>query len=230
MFISFRGEDTRKTFTSHLNAALERLDISTYIDNNLQRGDEISSTLIRAIEEAKLSVIVFSKHYADSKWCLDELVKIVECGKTKGQVIVPVFYDIDPSDVRHQRGTYAEAFAKHEQHSQHNMEVRKWRDCLAVAANFAGWDCNVNRTESEIVEEIAMDVLEKLNRVYVGDLDHQITRNEQLLEAQNQFCNRVYDKEIRRQRDATAKRIEKLKLDRSTRLLRFTPDDFCYDL
>lgn len=147
VFISFRSEDTRKTFTSHLNAALKRLDIRTYIDDNdLERGDEISTTLLGAIEEAKLSVIVFSKNYVDSKWCLDELIKILECRKTKGQIVVPVFYDIDPSDVRNQRGSYAEAFAKHERSfSQEMMKVQEWRNGLVEAANYSGWDCNVNR-------------------------------------------------------------------------------------
>lgn len=145
VFISFRSEDTRKSFTSHLNAALERLDIRIYIENNVERGEEIPTTLVRAIEEAKLSVIVFSKNYAASKWCLDELVKILECGKTKGQIIVPVFYDIDPSDVRNQRGTYTEAFAEHEQNFEHKIKVLQWRNCLVEASNYSGWDCNVNR-------------------------------------------------------------------------------------
>lgn len=146
VFISFRSEDTRKTFTSHLNAALERLDIKTYLDNNnLDRGEEIPTTLVRAIEEAKLSVIVFSKNYADSKWCLDELLKILECGRAKRQIIVPVFYDIDPSDVRSQRGTYAEAFAKHERNFNEKKKVLEWKNGLVEAANYAGWDCKVNR-------------------------------------------------------------------------------------
>jgi hypothetical protein len=34
--------------------------------------------LLKAIEEAKLWVIVFSKNYASPKWCLDEVVKILE--------------------------------------------------------------------------------------------------------------------------------------------------------
>ncbi|KAE9605487.1 hypothetical protein Lal_00024961 [Lupinus albus] len=224
VFISFRSEDTRKTFTSHLNAALKRLDIRTYIDNNLERGDEISDTLIRAIEEAKISIIVFSKNYAASKWCLDELLKIVECGKTKMQIIVPVFYDIDPSDVRNQRGTYAEAFNKHEWSFQHNMEVTsKWRDGLVNAANLSGWDCSVNRTELEIVEEIAMDVLQKLNRVDVADLDHEIKKYEQLAELQHQYFETMPSFESCRNHQATVQRITQLKMERNLRLLRLTP-------
>lgn len=147
VFLSFRGEDTRRTFTSHLNNALKRLDIKTYIDdNNLERGDEISQALLRAIEEAKLSVIIFSKNFGNSKWCLEEVVKILECRKYKGQIILPIFYGVDPFHVRHQLGSYAEAFLKHEERFEGTMNmVQKWRDALAEAANHSGWDCSINR-------------------------------------------------------------------------------------
>ena len=124
---------------------MKRLDIKTYIDNNLKSGDEIPASLVRAIEEAKLSVVVFSKNYAESKWCLEELMKILECKETRGQIVVPVFYDVDPSNVRNQRGSYAEAFAKHERKSEEMKKLREWRNGLTEAANFSGWDCDVDR-------------------------------------------------------------------------------------
>ncbi|XP_044475742.1 disease resistance protein RPV1-like [Mangifera indica] len=51
VFLSFRGEDTRYGFTSHLNAALCRRKIETFIDYELKRGDEISPSLLKAIED-----------------------------------------------------------------------------------------------------------------------------------------------------------------------------------
>ncbi|KAK7274675.1 hypothetical protein RIF29_15772 [Crotalaria pallida] len=104
------------------------------------------------------------------------------------------------------------------------MEVTKWRDGLVKAANLSGWDCNVNRTELEIVEEIAMDVLQKLNRVDVSDLDHQITKYEQLAELQNQYFQTIPNLENCQNHQATVKRINELKMERSIRLLRLTPD------
>ena len=111
------------------------------------RGDEISNALLRAIEESKLSVVVLSENYANSKWCLDELVKILDCKRNKGQVVVPVFYGIDhPSSVRNQTGSYGIAFAKHEKQFRSNMnKVLRWRSALAEVANLAGWDCSINR-------------------------------------------------------------------------------------
>ncbi|KAG5050616.1 hypothetical protein GYH30_002795 [Glycine max] len=225
VFVSFRTEDTGKTFTSHLSGALERVDIKTYVDNNnLERGEEIPTTLVRAIEEAKLSIIVFSKNYAASKWCLDELLKILECGRAKRQIIVPVFYDIDPSDVRSQRGTYAEAFAKHERNFNEKKKVLEWKNGLVEAANYAGWDCKVNRTEFEIVEEIVKDALEKLDRANVSDLDRHINKMEQLARLQHQFYEDIGTYENMLKRDATVQRVTELKMERSIRLLRLTPD------
>ncbi|CAL5196932.1 unnamed protein product [Lathyrus oleraceus] len=79
VFLSFRGEDTSYNFTSHIYAALTRHQIKTYIDSELERGDEISPSLLKTINHAKLSIIVFSPDYASSRWCLEELVKILEC-------------------------------------------------------------------------------------------------------------------------------------------------------
>lgn len=106
VFLSFRGEDTRNTFTSHLHKALLDSKIETFVDGRLERGDEISCTLLRAIEQSKLSVIILSENYASSKWCLDELVHILQCKEMNGQIVLPVFYHVSPSDVRKQRGRY----------------------------------------------------------------------------------------------------------------------------
>ena len=110
VFLSFRGEDTRKNFTSHLHYALNQKKILTFIDNRLVRGDEISSSLLDAIEQSKISVVVFSQDYASSKWCLRELVKILDCRKENGQIIIPVFYGVAPFDIRNQTGEFGAAF------------------------------------------------------------------------------------------------------------------------
>ena len=141
VFISFRGEDTRTNFTCHLHEALDRKQIKTFIDYELHKGDEISPSLFGAIENSYVSVVVFSENYASSKWCLEELVKILECREKQGQVVIPVFYDIDPSHVRKQNGSYKEAFENHLQNSMlDKKKIKKWKDALAEAADLAGWD------------------------------------------------------------------------------------------
>ena len=141
VFLSFRGEDTRKSFTDHLHQALCRKGIKTFIDDQLRRGEQISPALLKAIEESRFSIIIFSKNYASSSWCLDELLKILDCVKVMGHRALPVFYKVDPSHVRKQTESFAEAFAKHEQVYRENVDkVLKWREALTEAAGLSGWD------------------------------------------------------------------------------------------
>ena len=142
VFLSFRGENTRKNFTDHLYTALVQAGIHTFRDDDeLARGKEISTELLKAIQESRISIVVFSKGYASSRWCLDELVHIMHCKKTIGHTVLPIFYDVNPSDVRKQNGTFAGAFTRHEERFTAEMEkVQKWRAALIEAANLSGWD------------------------------------------------------------------------------------------
>ncbi|CAN6554492.1 unnamed protein product [Malus baccata var. baccata] len=164
VFISFRGEDTRLTFTSHLHAALERKKIETYIDYRLNKGDEIRTALLEAIEKSRLSVIIFSKNYASSTWCLIELVHILKCKKKNGQMVVPIFYDISPSDVRKQKGSYADAFAQLENRFKED-KVIGWKAALVEATGLSGFDySNKKGTEADFIEEVVEDISTKLKR------------------------------------------------------------------
>ncbi|PNX94647.1 disease resistance protein (TIR-NBS-LRR class) [Trifolium pratense] len=139
VFLSFRGEDTRASFTSHLYASLQNTGIDVFRDDDsIQRGDHISTSLLRAIEQTQISVIILSKNYADSGWCLDELVKIMECHRTLRQIVLPVFYDVDPSDVRHQTGEFGKAF-QNLSNTTSEDKLLKWRDVLRQVAGLAGF-------------------------------------------------------------------------------------------
>ncbi|CAI9282577.1 unnamed protein product [Lactuca saligna] len=104
VFLSFRGEDTHSNFVDHLYYALQQKNIHTYKDDEgIKKGKRISDELIRSIEESRFYIIIFS-NYASSSWCLDELVKIMECHGTAEHTAYPVFYDVEPSEVRRQSG------------------------------------------------------------------------------------------------------------------------------
>ncbi|KAH0745163.1 hypothetical protein KY285_006820 [Solanum tuberosum] len=146
VFLSFRGEDTRKIFTSHLYQGLDNRGIFTFLDDKrLEEGDSLSEELVKAIEVSQVSIIVFSKNYATSRWCLNELVKIMECKeKENKQTVIPIFCNVDPSHIRYQSDSFAEAFAKHESRYKHDVEgmqkVQGWRNALTAAANLKGYD------------------------------------------------------------------------------------------
>lgn len=140
VFLSFRGEDTRHNFTSHLYQNLFQKEINTFIDDEeLRSGEKISSSLLKAIEQSRISIVVLSQTYASSGWCLDELLKILECKETKGQIVLPVFYKVDPSDVRHQKNSFETSLAKHEERFKNDIKVQRWKAALTQVANLSGW-------------------------------------------------------------------------------------------
>ncbi|KAL5845687.1 hypothetical protein ACOSQ3_009211 [Xanthoceras sorbifolium] len=167
VFLSFRGEDTRNNFTDHLYAALYQKGIYTFRDDErLERGKEISPELLEAIESSRFSVIILSKNYASSSWCLEELAKIVECMDTKIHTVLPIFYDVDPSDVRKQSGDFKTAFDKHEQDCRDNMEkVERWRSALIQVANLAGWHLQ-DGSEAKLIKKIVYTILISLNGTF----------------------------------------------------------------
>ena len=136
VFLSFRGEDTRYRFMGHLYEALIQKGIFTFMDDKkLERGKPISPDLLKAIEESRFAVVILSENYASSTWCLDELAKIICC---KNETVLPVFHYVEPSDVRKQMGTFALAFAKHEE-KENKDRVDKWRDALTQVGSLRGW-------------------------------------------------------------------------------------------
>ncbi|KAI3781740.1 hypothetical protein L2E82_11764 [Cichorium intybus] len=155
VFLSFRGEDTRKNFVDHLYSALVQQGVDTYKDDEtLRQGESIRPFLMKAIEESQIAVIVFSKNYADSSWCLDELAHIMKCKDKRRQIVMPIFYDVDPSEVRKQKRTYGEAFVKHELENKNKVE--SWRKALVDASYISGWEPKniANGYESKAIREI----------------------------------------------------------------------------
>ncbi|XP_024161541.1 disease resistance protein RUN1 isoform X1 [Rosa chinensis] len=162
VFLSFRGEDTRKAFTYHLYTALDYQGIITFRDDpQLHKGEAISPALFAAIEESRFALIVLSQNYASSTWCLDELVRILECMKAR-ETVLPIFYDVDPSDVRKQTGRFKEVFIDHEERFKDDKEkVQRWRSALTEVATFSGWNSK-EWFEAKLVRDIAEVIWKKL--------------------------------------------------------------------
>ncbi|XP_071713752.1 TMV resistance protein N-like isoform X2 [Rutidosis leptorrhynchoides] len=171
VFLSFRGEDTRNNFVDHLFAALERAGIYTFKDDEkLRRGKSISPEFMKAIQESMVALVVFSKNYAKSSWCLEELAKIVECKHLK---VLPVFYNVDPSDVRSQKGSIFEAFKQHELKFADDMyKVKRWRKALETVAGISGWDVakTASGREAESIKQIVRTILSSTESHLAEDL------------------------------------------------------------
>ncbi|CAI0543835.1 unnamed protein product [Linum tenue] len=145
VFLNFRGPDTRYQITDILYRFLVRLRIRTFLDDeNLREGEGIWPNLVEAIEQSKIYVPIFSEDYANSKWCLRELAAIVERQKhEEGCIILPIFYMVNPSDVRHQTGPFKQAFRKRSR-SFDERTVQEWRDALSKVGALKGWHVESN--------------------------------------------------------------------------------------
>ncbi|PNX83058.1 CCP protein, partial [Trifolium pratense] len=149
----------------YLRDALRQRRINAFFDDaNLEFGEDISPALLKAIKESKILVIVFSENYASSGWCLRELVKIMECReKNNKQIAFPIFYHVNPSDIRHQRNSYGEAMVVHQNTFGKDSEnIKAWTTALSEAANLKGHHIHTG-FEIDHVTEIAKEIAKKVH-------------------------------------------------------------------
>ncbi|CAJ1975887.1 unnamed protein product [Sphenostylis stenocarpa] len=157
VFVSFHGEDIRRVFLSHLVEGFKSKNIKVFVDDEIERGEEIWPSLVEAIEGSSISLIIFSQGYASSHWCLDEVVKIIECREKDGQIVIPVFYCIEPKDVRDQLGSYKNAFDEHE--IKYERKVPIWRHAMNKSTLLAGIQSSKFRDDAELLKNIVDVVL-----------------------------------------------------------------------
>ncbi|WZZ68887.1 TMV resistance protein N-like [Brassica napus] len=182
VFLSFRGPDTRKNFVSFLYKELVAIEIRTFKDDKeLERGRPFPQELLQAIKGSEIAVVVVSKTYSASYWCLEELVKILKREK-KGLIkVLPIFYEVDPSHVRWQREEVAKQFKKHEKR-QSREKVKSWRDALNYLAEISG-ECSKNwEDDSKLVDGITERVSKMLFSVTPGNGNNLIGIDEHMNE------------------------------------------------
>ena len=142
VFLSFGG-DTRHGFTDHLyHALVSDKEIKTFRDNEeLENGKPIKSELLEAIEKSRIAVVILSEKYASSTWCLEELAKILECTDAGRMGVRPIFYKVEPSDVRNLNWTFGDAFAKLVNPGKERFkkkDVQRWIEALKRVGHLSG--------------------------------------------------------------------------------------------
>ncbi|XP_023640581.1 probable disease resistance protein RPP1 isoform X4 [Capsella rubella] len=162
VFPSFRGEDVRRDFLSHIQMEFQRMGITPFIDNEIKRGESIGPELIRAIRGSKIAIILLSRNYASSSWCLDELVEIMKCKEELGQIVMVVFYKVDPSDVKKLTGEFGKIFRK-TCAGKTKQDTGRWRQALAKVATIAGYHSSNWDNEAAMIKQISTDISNELN-------------------------------------------------------------------
>ncbi|XP_039157381.1 toll/interleukin-1 receptor-like protein [Eucalyptus grandis] len=140
VFLSFRGPDTRTNFTDFLYYTLLDKSISVFIDKQgIDVGEEIGPEIFQAIDDSKICIPILSRGYASSSWCLRELEHMMQRRKTNELEVMPIFYDVEPSDVKLETGVYRDALTLHEQ--KRGIEiVQRWAEALKEVTRIKGWD------------------------------------------------------------------------------------------
>nr|BAW35447.1 disease resistance-like protein [Brassica rapa subsp. pekinensis] len=193
VFPSFRGEDVRRDVLSHILKEFTRKGITPFNDNGIKRGESIGPKLIQGIRESKIAIILLSRNYASSTWCLEELVEIMKCREELGQTVMAIFYKVDPSDVKKLTGDFGSVFRKTCE-GKGEEDIGRWKQALEKVATIAGYHSYNWDNEASMVETIASDVSNELFNfvpsrdfeVFVGMRAHMINLKPLLLLGTNE--------------------------------------------
>ncbi|KAG0557221.1 hypothetical protein KC19_11G111500 [Ceratodon purpureus] len=183
VFLNHRGPDVKAGFISHLDEALRTVGLNPFLDKaSLRKGHPAFSSIYDALEVAKIHVAVVSKGYAESKYCLTELVAMMRSGKP----VIPVFYDVKPVDLRWlENGPFAKAFEKHKL-KRTPEQVEEWRDALlklteitAICFRLSDYKGN----EAKLKQEVVDVVLSFTCRVEAVPIEHHVVGVEEQMNA-----------------------------------------------
>ncbi|KAF3457240.1 hypothetical protein FNV43_RR01897 [Rhamnella rubrinervis] len=169
VFLSFTHRDgTWKIFTSHLHKALKQKGIYTFLDaERLERDEDVSPELDNAIKGSRCAVVVLSKKYASSRWCMDELVQIIKCRKDSKikQIVLPIFYHVNRDEIleKEMKGPIWEGFQSLKEKFRDNKEkVKSWTDALLQLGNIIGDSAYDSTIEAQFIEDFIEVVSSKL--------------------------------------------------------------------
>ncbi|KAG0584090.1 hypothetical protein KC19_3G184300 [Ceratodon purpureus] len=157
VFLNHRGPDVKATFVAHLEDALRCAGFRPFLDaRSLMKGNPALKSIDQALDAAKVHVAVVSKRYAESKYCLNELVAMMRSRKP----VIPVFYDVEPVDLRWvENGPFKEAFLKHKSRGRTQKKLQEWTDALRSLADITGFClADFKRDEAKLKREVVNQV------------------------------------------------------------------------
>ncbi|KAH9533966.1 hypothetical protein CY35_18G081800 [Sphagnum magellanicum] len=156
VFLNHRGPAVKDTFVAHLNDALCAAGFHPFLDaKSLIKGQHAYKSINEALSGVGVHVAIFSKRYAESKYCLAELHDMLESGK----LILPVFYGVEVEHLcRPYDGPFAAGLRKHKRLGRH-QDVERWETALAKVADLQGFRlAEFNGDEAQLKRRIVLAV------------------------------------------------------------------------
>ncbi|CAL9241812.1 unnamed protein product [Arabidopsis halleri] len=177
VFINFRGDQLRNSFVGYLVHALRRSEINVFIDNQEQRGEDLN-TLFKRIEESRIAIVVFSSRYTESKWCLEELVKIKERVDQGLLKVLPIFYKVTPTNVKRLKGEFGDHFRDKEyMYESDEPMIKRWKEAIVFVSHKFALTLDEKRSESNLIAEIVASVKKVIAIIEGGEGTSTLNRN-----------------------------------------------------
>ncbi|XP_028802442.1 toll/interleukin-1 receptor-like protein [Neltuma alba] len=95
VYISFRGDEGNRKFIHSLSAALKAEGFRIFGDDKKHEKPDsnLPPHLLQAIDESWIWIVVFSKNYASSSWCLNELAEFARFTLVQYRYVDPVIVE-----------------------------------------------------------------------------------------------------------------------------------------
>ncbi|KAH9288756.1 hypothetical protein KI387_032873, partial [Taxus chinensis] len=175
VFINHRGPNVKYTLASSIYRILNGMTLTVFLDSEeLDLGNFLPREIEAVTRRALLHIAIFSPKYAESPWCLAELSFMLKTGTP----IVPVFYYVDPADLRwvdKGKGGYAPAFFQHEEKGRYTPEMlQDWKKALYEVSFYCGHIITNKAEEWRVLKNIVNDVLREVKHVPLVVAKHPV--------------------------------------------------------
>ncbi|CAH2078171.1 unnamed protein product [Thlaspi arvense] len=173
VFINFRGKDLRLTFVPYLKHHLKQSNVNVFTDADAL-GEPLKN-LLNHIRNSKIVIVIFSISYLESKWCLNELVEIRKCLKSKKlDFVIPIFYKVRASHVKDQTGDFGNKFLDLQKKHPH-LRIMRWKRALRFVAKQIGlaYANESSISELDFIKNIVEVVTIILNRIALKEKNNE---------------------------------------------------------
>ncbi|XP_039165032.1 disease resistance-like protein DSC2 isoform X2 [Eucalyptus grandis] len=160
--MNFRGRDTRKGFGDYHYTSLVDAGVHVFRDEEICVGAKIGFDFPSVIAQTKISIVIISENFASSSWCLKELVHILECRRSRGQLVLPIYYKVKPLQLKYLTGRFRGAIDAHKR-KMGEMVVNYWIEALREVTSVKGWKSEEFGHEGELVRSVVNEVMIALN-------------------------------------------------------------------
>ncbi|CAH8333605.1 unnamed protein product [Eruca vesicaria subsp. sativa] len=154
------GDFLRGGFVHQIQEALNRIEVNAYADEE-PTGEESEDLTQERIEKSRIAIVVFSSRYTESRWCLEELVKIKERMEQGKLTVIPIFYKLEGGSGLNLENPGMRDFDPE--------KVKIWNEALDSVSCTMGYHLYKSSDESRFITNIVKEVKRLLIQIPVEE-------------------------------------------------------------